>query len=157
MSTPRQRIENLGEEIKKIEEQAAELQADAFKLRTEREELIAEMILEEGFLTNTDWSIRLNGDQNPYLEYSGDLNLPNIDELLKFARADWHCWFELTDGVRLSFDDNDISLTFQEAKQLMPFVKKNKLKISGTGIADKLAKLKREVSALEDVCHSFNL
>ena len=157
MSTPRERIELLGKQIKTLEDQSAELQASAFKLRTEREELIADMILDEGLLSETDWSIRLNGETNPYLEYSGNLDLPNIDELVKLARADWHCWFELTDGVRLQFDDNDISLTFQEAKQLMPFVKKNKLKISGTGIADKLAKLKREVSALEDVCHSFNL
>lgn len=157
MSTPRERIDALGKQIKELEDKAADLQASAFKLRTEREELIAEMILSEGLLSETDWSIRLNGETNPYLEYSGDLNLPNIDELLKVARADWHCWFELTDGVRLQFDDNDISLTFQEPKQLMPFVKKNKLKVSGTGITDKLAKLKREVSALEDVCHTFKL
>jgi hypothetical protein len=156
MSIPK-RIEEITAQVKDLDDRSAELQAEAFKLRTEREELIAQMILEDKMLANTDWELRLSGEANPYLEYRGPIDEGTMDDLFKLARTDWHCWFELTDGIKLQFDDNNVSLTFSEAKQIMPFIKQNKLKVTGTGVSDKLAKLKREVAALEDACHQFNL
>jgi hypothetical protein len=153
----KEHIEQLTNQIKELDEQSAELQAQAFSLRTGREELIAQMILEDKILSKTDWEILLSGESSPFLEYTGPIDVDPIQEIIKLARTDWHCWFELADGIRLQFDDNEVSLTFKEPRQLMPFVKKHNLIITGVGISDKLAKLKREVATLEDVCHQFNL
>lgn len=153
----RERINELTSQVKELDDQSADLQAKAFELRTLREELIAQMILEDGVLSGTDWELLLNGDTSSYLEYTGPIDVEPMQEVIKLARTDWHCWFELADGIRLEFDDNEVSLTFKEPRQLMPFVKKHSLKITGTGISDKLAKLKREVATLEDVCHQFSL
>jgi hypothetical protein len=80
-----------------------------------------------------------------------------MEFIKELARTDYHSWFEITDGIQLRFDDNDISISFKETKQVMPFVKKNGLKIFGTGITDRLAKLKRDAVALETIVHQFNL
>jgi hypothetical protein len=151
------RIEEITASIKDLDDGSAELQKEAFKLRTEREELIAQMILDNKMLENTDWELRLNGDATPYLEYRGPLDTNSMDELFKLAGQDWHSWFELANGIRIMFHDSNMELTFSEAKQIMTFTKQNKIKITGTGISDKLAKLKREVASLEDICHHFNL
>ena len=150
-------IDDLTAQVKLLDEQSAELQMQAFSLRSKREELIAQMILEDEVLSGTDWELLLSVDSSPYLEYTGPVDVDPMQEFIKLAKTDWHCWFELSDGIRLQFDDGDVSLTFKEPRQLMPFVKKHKLIITGTGISDKLAKLKREVATLEDVCHQFNL
>ena len=150
-------IDDLTAQVKLLDEQSAELQTQAFSLRSKREELIAQMILEDEVLSGTDWELLLSGDSSPYLEYTGPVDVDPMQEVIKLARTDWHCWFELSDGIRLQFDDDGVSLIFKEPRQLMPFVKKHKLIITGTGISDKLAKLKREVATLEDVCHQFNL
>lgn len=155
--TTRGRIDELTLRVKELDNQSAELLSQSFALRTEREELIAQMILEDKVLSNTDWELLISGDSSPYLEYTGPIDTDPMQEVIKLARTDWHCWFELADGIRLQFDDNEVSLTFKEPRQLMPFVKKHNLLITGTGISDKLAKLKREVATLEDVCHQFNL
>jgi hypothetical protein len=144
-------------EIKNLEDEAANLQTTSFSLRQKREELIAQMILEEKLLSDTDWDLSVGGG-------SGDAVLsyketsPNTLEFIKeLARTDYHSWFEIQDGIQLRFDDSDISLSFKESKQLMPFAKRNGLRISGAGIKDRLAKLKRDVVALETICHQFNL
>ena len=80
-----------------------------------------------------------------------------MDAVTQLSNTDYHSWFDLEDGIRLQFDDNDISFSFEDPKQLMPFVKKNKMKVTGSGILDRLSKLKREASSLEEVCHTFGI
>lgn len=153
--TLKEQIEDLTLKIKELEDQAAALQVDAFTLRQRREEAIAQMILEEKLLSDTYWDLSLDssGVSLSYKESDAD----SMEFIKELARTDYHSWFEIADGIQLKFDDNDISLSFKETKQLMPFVKKNGLKISGTGITDRLNKLKRDVVALETVVHQFNL
>lgn len=154
--TFRKQIEELTDKIKSLEDQSANLQAEAFGLRQDREELIAQMILEEKLLANTEWDISLDGSSGAELSYkeNGSTAMEFLKEL---ARTDYHSWFEISDGIQVKFDDNDISITFKETKQVMPFVKKNGLKISGSGITDRLNKLKRDAVALETIVHQFNL
>jgi hypothetical protein len=151
----KKQISELSDKIKELEDQAANLQVDSFGLRQKREELIAQMILEEKLLSDTDWDLSV-GSGDAVLSYKD--TSPNTMEFIKeLARTDYHSWFEISDGIQLRFDDSDISLSFKESKQLMPFAKRNGLRISGAGIKDRLSKLKRDVVALETICHQFNL
>lgn len=155
MSKFKKQIAEMSAEIKDLEEEAANLGVKAFDLRQKREELIAQMILEEKLLSDTDWDLSLDGS-GASLSYKD--SSPNDMEFIKeLARTDYHSWFEISDGIQLRFDDSDISLNFKESKQLMPFAKKNGLRVNGTGIKDKLSKLKRDVAALETICHQFGL
>lgn len=156
MSKLQEQIAEMTAEIKELEEEATNLGVQAFDLRQKREELIAQMIMEEKLLSDTDWDLSLDGNAGASLSYKD--SSPNDMKFIKqLARTDYHSWFEISDGIQLRFDDNDISLNFKESKQLMPFAKKNGLRINGTGIKDKLAKLKRDVAALETICHQFGI
>jgi hypothetical protein len=153
--TLKEQIEELTLKIKELEDQSAALQVDAFTLRQRREEVIGQMILEEKLLVDTNWDLSLDSS-GVSLSYK-ESEIDSMEFIKELARTDYHSWFEIADGIQLKFDDNDISLTFKETKQLMPFVKKNGLKIVGSGITDRLNKLKRDVVALETVVHQFNL
>ncbi len=156
MSQLKNQIAELTVKIKKLEDEAADLNVQSFGLRQKREELIAQMILEEKLLSDTDWDLSLDGNAGATLSYK-DTSPNNMEFIKELARTDYHSWFEISDGIQLRFDDNDISLSFKESKQLMPFAKKNGLRINGTGIKDRLSKLKRDVAALETICHQFGL
>ena len=153
----KKQIADLSAQIKELEDQASNLQVDAFGLRQKREELISQMILGEKLLSDTEWDLVIGiGGSDSVLSYK-DTSPNDIEFIKELARTDYHSWFEISDGIQLRFDDNDISISFKESKQLMPFVKKNGMRINGTGIKDRLSKLKRDVAALETICHQFNL
>jgi hypothetical protein len=152
----KKQIEELSGKIKELEDQAANLQVESFGLRQKREELIATMIVEDKLMADTEWDLTLDGSTGAHLSYK-DGESDSMEFIKELARTDYHSWFEITDGIQLRFDDNDISISFKETKQVMPFVKKNGLKIFGTGITDRLAKLKRDAVALETIVHQFNL
>jgi len=64
---------------------------------------------------------------------------------------------DMADGISLRFEAGDTSLVFKEPKQVMPFIKKHKIKLNGGTIVDRLAKMKRDTAALESIVHTFNL
>lgn len=152
----RKQIAELSSKIKELEDESANLQVESFALRQKREELIAQMIVEEKLMADTEWDLTLDGGSSAHLSYK-ETATGAMEFIKELARTDYHSWFEISDGIQLRFDDNDISISFKETRQVMPFVKKNGLKISGAGITDRLAKLKRDAAALETICHQFNL
>lgn len=152
--TTQDRIKEIEEQVKVLEDRAANLQVDAWSLRQERDELIASLILEEKMLAGTCWELTLGDITN--LSYS-ETTPGELDKVKQLVRKDWHSTFELEEGVEIRFDDNEVSLSFKEPRQVLPFIRKNGLIIGGSKVADRLNHLKREVSALEKVCHQFNL
>ena len=149
-------INELSVKIKDLEDKSASLQADSFVLRQKREGLIAKMIIEDQLMTNTEWELTFDHSTSVRLTLKKDPD-NRMEYVSELARTDYHSWFEIMDGVNLQFDDSEISLTFKEAKLVVSFAKKNGMKISGAAITAKLAQLKRDASALEVVCHQFNL
>jgi hypothetical protein len=152
--TIRERIALLSAQVSDLEDRSANLQVDAWSLRQERDELIAQLILEEKMLAGTTWDLALGDITN--LSYNETVK-GELDGIKKLIRTDWHSSFELEEGVDLHFDDSEVSLIFKDPKQVLSFIKKNGLIIGGTKVADRLNHLKREVAALEIVCHQFNL
>ena len=150
------KIKELTSEIKGLDDQSADLASKSYELRQEREQLIAKMILENKLLKDTNWELFLDGSNGVVLHLQNNQPSKSMDFIIELARTDYSSWFELSDGINLRFDDSDISISFKEAKQLVPFVKKNSINVSGNGITDRLAKLKRDVAALEAVIHQFS-
>jgi hypothetical protein len=154
-------IEDLGKRIDEMDERSSELGHQAWEMRRRREELIAQLILEEDLLSGSTWDVELGNyaaSSGTYLNYTGRLqDGSTMKKVVDLARDDYHSTFDLTEGVTVRFDDNDITLTFKEGRMILPFVQKYGLVINGTSIQDKLAKLKRDVAALELVCHQLKL
>lgn len=156
MSKARKQIAEMTGQIKELEDESANLTVKAFDIRQKREELIAQMMVDEKLFSDSDWDLSLDGGSGATLSYK-DSSPNNMEFIKELARTDYHSWFEISDGIQLRFDDNDISISFKESKQVMPFAKKNGMRINGTGLKDKLSKLKRDVAALETICHQFGL
>lgn len=150
------KISELSSEIKSLDDQSADLATKSYELRQEREQLIAQMILGNKLLKDTNWEIFLDGSNGVFLNFQNNQSSDSMGFIIDLAKTDYSSWFELSDGINLRFDDNDISISFKEAKQVVPFIKKNLLNVSGSGIVDRLAKLKRDVAALEAVIHQFS-
>lgn len=154
-------IDDLAKRIEELDDRSAELGHQAWELRRQRELLIAQMILEDELLKDTTWDVELSGGSNSggvYLSFTGRVDDQSpMKKVVDMARRDYHSSFSLVEGINIRFDDNDISLTFKESKMMLPFISKYGLIINGTSIQDRLAKLKREVAALELVCHQFKL
>ncbi len=151
------KIDALTNKIKDLREQATKLDDAENKLRIEREILLAKSITEESVLLDTNWELEVITTGGAKLLFKASVIPDVMKALLKLSKDDFHSRFELSDGIMLRFDDDEISISFKENRQLMPFIKKYGLKVSGNKIADKLAKLKRDVAALEVVCHTFNI
>jgi hypothetical protein len=149
------RIEETSNLIQEFEKQSADLQMKAFECRQEREALFAKFILEGKLLDGTEWEIILKADNNVWLRLSKDNAAKSIDTITDLINVDYHTWFELEPGVEFRFDDTEVSIHFSESKQVIRFVNNNGIIVNGTGISDRLAKLKRDVTALETVCHQF--
>lgn len=157
MADAKLKIKELNSEIKTLEDEAIDLQTKAFSLRQEQENLISKMILEDGLLANSDWEIFLDSSNNVSLKYIPAAKpSSSMEFVVSLTRTDYHSWFYLEEGIQLSFDDAEISLTFKENKQAVSFIKRYKLNVSGTGIIDRLTRLKRDVAALEAIYHQFN-
>ncbi len=151
------KIDALTNKIKDLREQATKLDDAENKLRIEREILLAKSITEDSVLLDTNWELEVITTGGAKLLFKASVIPDVMKALLKLSKDDFHSRFELSDGIMLRFDDDEISISFKENRQLMPFIKKYGLKVSGNKIADKLAKLKRDVAALEVVCHTFNI
>jgi len=150
-------LDALDTEIEALEDHASSLGAQAYELRSKRDALISQAILEEKLLADSTWEIQSQGgSSSSYLEFTGNWE-GSMQKIREMARKDYHSSFSLMDGVDLRFDDNDMTIQFADPKLILPFAKKNNLKLSGANITDRLAKLKREVAALETLVHQFNL
>lgn len=158
----KEQIEKMSEDISKLDNEASSSNDKAFALRQAREDLIAKMIIEDGLLDNTSWELSVSSanqviaNTSMYLKFlsSSTDSMQIIEDL---ARRDYHSWFELEDGIKLQFDDTKISISFQDSKTVMPFVKKNKIILVASGVEKHLSKLKRDVAALEALCHQFKI
>lgn len=149
-------IEEMGSIIKKLEDEAARFHAEAYDLRTKRAGMIARMLVDEKMMEGTEWELTIDHNSVAHLSLKKDEE-GRMDYVEKVTRDGWHSSFEIESGITLQFDDNEIAIDFQNAKMMIPFAKKNGLKISGNTLTNKLTQLKRDVAALEIVCHQFNL
>lgn len=157
MSDDKLKLKKLDSEIKTLEDTAIDLQTKAFDLRQEQEYLISKMILQDKLLADSDWELFLDVNNIVSLKYLPQIPITaSMEFVISLTKTDYHSWFELEEGVQLQFDDSEITLTFKDNKQAVSFIKKNKLNVSGTGIIDRLTRLKRDVAALEAIYHQFN-
>lgn len=152
--TNEERIEQLRQEIVELWQQSDLCHDKAKILCDERERLIVDVIEADHLLADTSWTIKQKG-KSFSLEYNG-LD-EEIQPILDLARPDISPWIEFDPGIELTIDGGNISMYFEHCKQLVPFAKKHKMKLSGKGLTDNLADLKRQVSALEDAIHILEL
>jgi GTP-sensing pleiotropic transcriptional regulator CodY len=154
----RARYEEINEQIKKLDDQSNLIYNEIATLNEEQAKIIQTIIKTEKALEGSSWELKLNNDR-VYLvcldkrEDAGN-PLRSIDVLINNT---YHYSFNLEEGVEIRFDDDEISIHFEENKLAMPCIKQYKLKVTSGTIATKMQALKRQVNQLELIAHQFNI
>ena len=146
-------LERLTAEINSLDDKAAELYEQSSKLRESREILISSLIIDHKLLNGTEWEFSLRADNSVSLRLTKDSDIVSIESLFEIFKS---AWFELLPGIELNIDE-EITLHFTENKQVVKFVKNNGMILNGSTVMSRLDRLKRDVAALENICHQFNI
>lgn len=153
--TDRSRIEVLNADIKKLDQSINDTVDKISLLQQEASNLMIKIIEEENLLKNTLWEI--NVSYKISLDYAGDKNDAMFKPITDLCHGTWHTWLDMEDGIQLRFDEDTVSLHFEESKQIISFANKHQIKIRGSNVIDKLQTLKRETATLEHLVHQFSI
>ena len=156
--SPRVKYEELNQKLLLLNEQYNTVNDKISSITEEQYKLLQQIIQEEHLFDGTKWELKLSGDQ-VYLTCQDSRkdessSLHKLDALLN---GSYHYFFTLEEDVEIRFDDNEISIHFEENKAVMLFCKKYKMTISSSTVAGKLQALKRQVNQLEILAHQFNI
>jgi hypothetical protein len=166
------RIKKLSTQIKSMDDQIADIGEKVYQLRTDRDRLVCELILEEKLLANTEWAVDLDGNDklSLFFKEKQSVNKELGAMLIEVGADKMDMCLDMGNGIELwankhidfSFgdpaDDFDIelSLHFKHNKVAVGFIKKHELKVEGKGLNARLAEMKRDVAALEVILHQFS-
>jgi len=154
--TTKDKINNFTNEIISLEKDRDLLSNKIDDLFFKRDELIFQFLIENEVLLDTRWEIKADARGGAYLDYIPHNNINDPFSLLKEITKN-HSWFDLGKEITFELNEGAICLAFRDVKQVLPFVKKTKLILVGNSIVNSMSKLKREISALESICHNFNI
>jgi hypothetical protein len=144
---------------KKVEElnkQADDLHKIAYDLEKDSSAVIAKLIDEEKILAGTTWEL-VPGKKTTHLEFTGNFKSPEISKVFELTWNGYHSSFVMADGIDLYYDDYRVSIQFDDLKLVAPFIKKMEIILDMSSIRDNLQKMRRDLSALEMICHQLQL
>lgn len=152
--TNRSKLDKLNNSIQKLNQTINDSTDELYKFQNECGELLIQIVEDEKLLKDSLWDIEYFSE-HIYLVYSGIKNDSFLGPINTLCSGSGHSWLDIEPGIQLRFDEDEVSLHFDEVKSILPFAKKHKMKITGSNLSDKLQKLKRESSALEQLIHQF--
>ncbi len=156
MTNPKiKQLEDINSQIKKIDLEIDSMMDNLSQLHTKKCDLFSQILEEEQLLKNSEWNLK--HDPNLNLEYDGKKNDVIMQTFSKWLPDERLTWIDLEDGIQLRFNEDYVYLYFDDSKMILPFVNKHNIKIKGANITNKLLSLKREVAALEKICHQFSI
>jgi hypothetical protein len=140
-------IKALELKISECEKKQADLRGDQYELETAREELVRQVILENGMLNGTEWTVKLY-KSTLYLEYKYSIESAEMSAVTELCRSGWHSSFELDKDIEFQFDDMKLSIRFDDHKLIKKFISDHKLVITEEFSKD-IAALRSEINTLE--------
>jgi len=111
--------------------------------------LYVKLILEEGLINEIKWSVNLRivGGSLSSFRLIGDINKAKaIKEILK---PDYHCSFEMIPGVRLIFDDSEMSIAFNDLQIGLSFILKYSINIDTKPITEQISSLQNSIDTIK--------
>lgn len=156
VSSLRDKLAALDKEIFDIDEKQSELSLQEHGLRESRSLLIKEILIEEKPFEGSKWELFVGSSATLFFQYieGNDEKVKNLHNLCFHS---WHDSFELQDGVSLHFDDGIYSLHANDPGQLKGFIKDNNFTIIANDVEDKVKRLTRQLTSIQEICHQFNL
>jgi len=156
VSSLRDKLAILDKEILDLDEKRSDLSLQEHGLQESRDLLIKEILKEEKPFEGTTWQLFVGVNSNFFFQYV-EGNEDKLNDLQKLCFNSWHDYYELQDGVTLHFDDGIYSLHSTDPGQLKVFIISNKFIIIANDVEDKVKRLTRQLTSLQEICHQFNL
>ena len=157
MSNPRQHLIEIENKVKELNELQESIHEQQRELSVARHNVVRRIVMEENLLRDTEWEIESTPHSHLYISYTGTRDDKLMKPINDLCAYDWHDEFDLGNGIKICFNDSDVMISYENTKDLMLFVQKQKLKINGTNVSDNIKSLKRKVAALELIAHQFNI
>lgn len=145
-------IESLKLKIEKTEEEVQTIYSKQFEIRNRFFDLSVKYVLEERLLSKCKWhGVLREHTKDTGLTLIGDtaeLNEATRDLLF---RGHYHDSLELRPGIKLYFDDGDVTITFMDEKQVKPFLTEQNIKVDCNNFIKLKAKLEKELQIVNEV------
>lgn len=137
-----------------LEDQAADCYQQAEPIIKKRCEVVADILLEEKMLEGSKWVL----DSHATLSLDGDpKGQPEIIRIIDTVGINFYGFVDLEPGIQLEISFDNFTFRFDDPKLIPAFVKKTGMVVDSGGLVQRLRSVKREVSALESLCHLLNI
>lgn len=129
---------------KKLYEKSSSIEKELFEIKKQ-------FVIESDVLKEAVWAIRADSSDGICL-IGKDSQFKRLCKLIQF---DFHCRFDLEPGVKLHFDDWDITITFKDSKTAIQFIKDRDLKTNLDSFKTQRDKLKEDYESLDKFIARF--
>lgn len=137
-----------------LEDQASACYQKAEPIIKKRCEVVADILIEENLLKGSRWVL----DSHATLSLDGDpKSQPEIKHIIDTVGINFYGIILLETGIELEITFDNFTFRFDDPKLLPLFVKKTGMIVDSVGLVQRLRSVKREVSALESLCHLLNI
>lgn len=156
MTTNRDKLAALDTEIASVAEKQSDLSHQDYELRESRINIIKDIISEEKPFEGTTWELFVGVNNSIFFQYM-EGNEDKMEALRGLCFQSWHDRFEFSDGIILQFDDGVYSLVANDPNQFKDFVQHHNLTIIASDAVEKIKRLSRQLTSLQEICRQFNL
>lgn len=150
-------ISKINKQISQMREKLNAYHQRFFPLESKRIDLIQEEILNNKMLANSSWEVEAYHNGSLCLNYQGEVDDAIMAPIISLSDGDLHYNFLLGDGIEFRLDNSYTTLTFDDPKKLPRFAAANELIINAATITARLHDLRREITAMEMLCHQLGL
>ena len=136
--TLKEQLEAAQARSKAIEEHIDSLHKEQYDLDANISEVARDYIKESGLLAKCKWEAS-NYFSDPSIKISSNFN--NLDkEMVDLLKPSYHCKFDLEPGVTLIFDDNKVSLIFDDKDATADFLLRNDINVDVSKVEESIKK-----------------
>lgn len=138
-----EKLQNIVEAQNKVRKDIEFLQEDERQLEISRLEAAKLYIKEAGLLSC--FKFKASIISNNKIHVRGDLNDGSVD-VIDLLHPSWHCHFEIDKGVTLYFDNNEVTLAFDDGVSAADFLRNNNINIDLSGIEEDVNALQNSLN-----------
>lgn len=147
-------IEQWIEEQELLNAQSDEIYKKQEEIRSEIGKGLSDYIRQSGLISKISWNVFASNSIRLEAEYN-DKNGKELKQLLSRADPDafggWHFTYELDDLVRINFDDNIVSMSFESAEDLKTFVSLYPITINFKAVVNEFYRLNKQMERVKEV------
>lgn len=135
-------------ELDKVMQESASRSGD---LQRENHLLISDIIKDEKLLSGVCWQLKLGGRDKTDLFLTG-VNDLDLKEIMDLPTGGWHHYsIQLNDKARMSFNDGEVDIFFDDQSYITEFIKEWEIKYTTGKLDDDIKRLQTAADSIRDM------